>query len=399
MSFIAMFSASYCSEDEMARKLADRLGYADCTSEVIQAASRTGGVSGEKLVRAMQGPGFFFNNISHERERAVAFLRLALAEALCRDNLICQGYISLLAPRFIPHVLRVGVVADDKHRIVTAQQHGARDAAKLIRRDDQNAGRWIHYLFGADQPRDSLYDIVIPLHIVGIDAGVEIIRENSGKEALKTTDESRRLAEEHVVAARVGVALATRGYYFCDVFVHENTATIVINKETLRLGKLEQTLAKIAESVPGVKRVVTRVGPEYNQPNISFKMDITLPKKALLVDDEKEFVVTLSERLMLRDIPSVVVHDGEQALVQVSRDKPDVMVLDLKMPGIDGMQVLRQVKSSHPGIEVIILTGHGTEKDRIAAMELGAFAYLQKPVDVDVLARTMKEAYRKIGRQ
>jgi two-component system response regulator CpxR len=118
-----------------------------------------------------------------------------------------------------------------------------------------------------------------------------------------------------------------------------------------------------------------------------------------LVDDEKEFVVTLSERLMLRDIPSVVVHDGEQALVQVSRDKPDVMVLDLKMPGIDGMQVLRQVKSSHPGIEVIILTGHGTEKDRIAAMELGAFAYLQKPVDVDVLARTMKEAYRKIGRQ
>ena len=402
MSFIAMFSASYCSEDEMARKLADTLGYADCTSEVIQAASRTGAVSSEKLVRAMQGSGFFFNNISHERERAVAFLRLALAEAICRDNLICQGYVSLLAPRFIPHVLRVGVVADDKHRVMNARsqkRHSARDAAKLIRHDDQNAGRWIHYLFGPNQPRDSLYDIVIPLHTVGINDGVEIIRENIGKEALKTTSESRRLAEEHVVSARVGVALATRGYYFCDVNVHENTATIDIHKETLRLGKLEQTLTKIAESVPGVKRVVTRVGPEYNQPNISFKMDIAMPKKALLVDDEKEFVVTLSERLMMRDIDSVVVHDGEQALAQVSSDEPDVMVLDLKMPGIDGMQVLRQVKSSHPGIEVIILTGHGTEKDRITAMELGAFAYLQKPVDVDVLARTMKEAYRKIGRQ
>jgi DNA-binding NtrC family response regulator len=77
-------------------------------------------------------------------------------------------------------------------------------------------------------------------------------------------------------------------------------------------------------------------------------------------------------------------------------DEPEVMILDLKMPGIDGMEVLRQVKATQPDIEVIILTGHGNETDRETCMGLGAFAYLQKPVDIDVLSETMKQANEKI---
>ena len=72
------------------------------------------------------------------------------------------------------------------------------------------------------------------------------------------------------------------------------------------------------------------------------------------------------------------------------------MILDLRMPGIDGIEVLRQVKKSKPGIEVIILTGHGSDADRKLCMELGAFAYLQKPVDIDVLSSTLKKANEKI---
>ena len=74
------------------------------------------------------------------------------------------------------------------------------------------------------------------------------------------------------------------------------------------------------------------------------------------------------------------------------------MVLDLKMPGIDGIEVLRRVKQKHPAVEVIILTGHGSDREEKLAMELGAFAYLTKPVNIDVLADTMKQAYSKIGR-
>ena len=89
-------------------------------------------------------------------------------------------------------------------------------------------------------------------------------------------------------------------------------------------------------------------------------------------------------------------YDGESALEMLREDEPEVMILDLKMPGIDGMEVLRQVKATQPDIEVIILTGHGNETDRETCMGLGAFAYLQKPVDIDVLSETMKQANEKI---
>ncbi|MEW6113029.1 MAG: response regulator, partial [Thermodesulfobacteriota bacterium] len=76
-------------------------------------------------------------------------------------------------------------------------------------------------------------------------------------------------------------------------------------------------------------------------------------------------------------------------------DVPDVMVLDLKMPGIDGMEVLKRVRKAYPQVQVIILTGHGSEKDEAEARRLGAFAYLQKPVDIEKLIRTLKDAYKK----
>ncbi len=73
---------------------------------------------------------------------------------------------------------------------------------------------------------------------------------------------------------------------------------------------------------------------------------------------------------------------------------PDVMVLDLRMPGIDGLEVLERVKKAYPEVQVIILTGHGTEKDEKAARHLGAYKYLQKPVDVDKLVKTIRDAYK-----
>lgn len=117
--------------------------------------------------------------------------------------------------------------------------------------------------------------------------------------------------------------------------------------------------------------------------------------KVLLVDDEEEFVKALAERLKMRDLRSDTVLDGEEALSFVEDQEPDVMVLDLKMPGIDGMEVLRQVRRAYPKIQVIILTGHGTERDEEEAKRLGAFDYLEKPVNLDVLVKKMKAAYRR----
>jgi DNA-binding response OmpR family regulator len=120
-----------------------------------------------------------------------------------------------------------------------------------------------------------------------------------------------------------------------------------------------------------------------------------MPKfNVLLVDDEKEFVSTLAERMQMRGLDPKVAFNGEQALMILEDSLPDVMVLDLKMPGIDGLEVLRRVKKRYPQVQVIILTGHGSERDEAAARSLGAFDHLQKPVDINDLVRVMEQAFR-----
>jgi DNA-binding NtrC family response regulator len=116
--------------------------------------------------------------------------------------------------------------------------------------------------------------------------------------------------------------------------------------------------------------------------------------KVMLVDDEEEFVSTLSSRIKKRGFSSSVAITGEQALQFVDDQVPDVMVLDLKMPGIDGMEVLKRVKKSYPKVKVIILTGHGSEKNKTEAFSLGAFGYLQKPVKIDELIEQIMRAYK-----
>ncbi len=112
----------------------------------------------------------------------------------------------------------------------------------------------------------------------------------------------------------------------------------------------------------------------------------------LFVDDEEDFVRTMAERMEMREVGSEVALDGMQALQMLEEEIPDVMVLDLRMPGLDGMEVLRRVKSAYPQIEVIIMTGHGSASDEEEARRLGAYDYLQKPVDINDLMEIIRHA-------
>jgi DNA-binding response OmpR family regulator len=117
--------------------------------------------------------------------------------------------------------------------------------------------------------------------------------------------------------------------------------------------------------------------------------------KVLLVDDEEEFVETLADRLEMRDMEAGAVFNGAQALDAVKKEEPDVIVLDVKMPGMDGIEVLRRVKKAYPNVEVIILTGHGTDKDEEAARNLGAFDYIRKPADIEFLVPRIAKAFQR----
>ena len=112
----------------------------------------------------------------------------------------------------------------------------------------------------------------------------------------------------------------------------------------------------------------------------------------LLVDDEVEFISTLAERLELRGVNARVTYDGESALKAVAENEPQVMVLDVMMPGIKGLDVLQRVKEEHPRVRVILLTGQGKTRDGIEGMRYGAFAYLMKPLDLEELIHTLREA-------
>ena len=114
--------------------------------------------------------------------------------------------------------------------------------------------------------------------------------------------------------------------------------------------------------------------------------------KVLLVDDEEEFVTTLAERLQLRNIIPLVATDGNEALRIIDTERPPVVVVDVMMPVLGGLDVLQQIKSRYPKIQVILLTGRGSAQDGIKGMRLGAFDYLMKPVKIEGLIRKMNEA-------
>ncbi len=120
-----------------------------------------------------------------------------------------------------------------------------------------------------------------------------------------------------------------------------------------------------------------------------------LDGRVLLVDDEEQFLEVLAERLTARGLKVNTATCGEDALVRLDDRGYDVIVLDLAMPGIDGIETLRMIKRKDPAAEIIMLTGHASVKNGIAAMKLGAEDFLEKPVDLNVLLEKIGEAKHK----
>ena len=122
--------------------------------------------------------------------------------------------------------------------------------------------------------------------------------------------------------------------------------------------------------------------------------------KVLLVDDESPFVEALAKRLKLRELEVAIALSGPEALQKLENDPTtDVVVLDVKMPGMDGIETLKAIKARYPLMEVIMLTGHATVESAIDGMKVGALDYLMKPCDMDVLMAKVREAKNKKAAQ
>lgn len=114
--------------------------------------------------------------------------------------------------------------------------------------------------------------------------------------------------------------------------------------------------------------------------------------KVLLIDDEDEFVRTLAERLALRGYATRIASDGESGINRVVNEAFDVVLLDLMMPGLSGLDTLKQLKSINKDLPVILLTGHGSTKEGMEGMRMGAFDFLMKPLDINDLTHKIQSA-------
>ncbi len=396
MPIITVFSGTYCDAESVIGDVCKRTGYRHLDDgELVDQAVQSSGMAANKIHRALTSKVPVFNAFTRERECAMAHLRLAVAETLASDQLLLDGMCALLVPRQFQHVLRVCVIAERKTRgAAAARIEGLSDqeALQLVQRDDAERVLWAQRALGSADPWDAAhYDILVPTDKLELAEAVTLITAQSESPALVRSERTDQAVADFLLRVQVEVELAREGH---DVAVdtHDGAVTLTINRHVLLLKRLEAELSSIARRVSGVSSVRTVVGGEFHQADIYRKVDLEMPSKLLLVDDEREFVQTLSERLSMREIDSVIAYDGASALDLVNEEEPDVMILDLRMPGVNGIEVLRQVKATSPDVEVIILTGHGSEADRETCKQLGAFAYLRKPVNIDELGKTIEQA-------
>ena len=126
---------------------------------------------------------------------------------------------------------------------------------------------------------------------------------------------------------------------------------------------------------------------------------IRIPTKVLLVDDEEDFVEMLSLRLQEAGEKVSAAYSGKGCLDVLEKNNIDVVVLDIKMPGMDGMETLIEIRKRFPLVEVIMLTGHGSTETAVEGMRLGAFDYLMKPADFDDLTAKLQGARKRKDEQ
>jgi CheY-like chemotaxis protein len=338
-----------------------------------------------------------FNQFTLEKEKAVNMFRQILAKKLSApEEYLFHGFLTSLIPPEVTEVLRVLVVDQKEGRIERAVIEGLAidEAKKRIRNHDISAFSWTDFLFEKEAYDSSLYDLVVPVEQKDHREITKEILGSFHKTSILRTPESQIAVQDMKLVAEIENLLLSNGHKMA-VKAKDGHVTLVIQKSVLNFGGLETEVTDLVRQVTGVQGIVIERHKSYAD-SVYRQQKFELPSRVLFVDDEREFVQTVSQRLISRDVGTYGVFDGKEALDLIVEDRPEVMVLDLKMPGMHGVEVLRQTKELAPEVEVIILTGHGTTKDMEECMRLGAFAYMNKPVDIDELSATIKAANDKV---
>jgi len=401
MSSIAIFPCTFTPAAGIISELAKTLDLEVYDDEQLFAeTAKKHGMNGEKLKAVTYGKTSVFNQFTLEKEKAVNLMKAVVAAHLAsQTQFLFHGFLTSLIPARVTHVLKALVVDNKQGRMAFAMESGLseREAKKAIKADDVAAYNWSDFLFKKEAYDSALFDLVIPVEGRSRQEIMDGISKHFHTTSVLQTAEAMQAVQDMITEIEVEKLLLNSGHKM-EVKCTGGEVVLTVEKSVLSFSKLANDLTELATKVGGVNHVTVNKSVNYNE-SIYRRQNFELPSKVLFVDDEKDFVQTVSERLISRDVGTYGVYNGEEALELISEDRPDVMVLDLKMPGLHGVEVLRRTKELAPDIEVIILTGHGTSQDMQQCMELGAFAYMNKPVDIEELSATIKAANEKVHKK
>lgn len=385
-----------CHGEKVAALTAESMGFDRIDESLYTTSSKQFNIPRDKFVSALSGRVSLFNKFTREREKHIAGFKKIMTGLMKDDNILLHGIASSLIPGTISHVLRVCLIANWDYRIERAARRfkgSTIEAEKYVTEHDRLLYNWTTFLHNKRPFDPQLYDIVIPMHEMSVMDAAALIENHALSEPLRTTKRSVNALHDFFRATEINLRLVNSGYDV-EVDVFSDLAVLTIHTHVARLKSFREKISEIALGVEGISEVKTQIGDGFNYPSINPMSRVATPDRILICENEQEFMHTLSERLQAADLKSSVVYDGQQALEVAKKDEPAVMVLDLMMPGIDGLNTLRTIKEEHPDMKVIILTREFDPEEESLSHEMGAYAYLKKPVNVDKMARIMKSAYQ-----
>jgi cytidylate kinase len=268
--------------------------------DIIYETSHRFNISEKKLCNAL------YNKAQDVSSRLMAYIQLVIAEHVIDNNMLYYGFSAHLIPQNIAHVLKVCVIGDYHYRIqkaISKKTLTYKDALNQIKNDDNTLNLLTQYLYQKNAWDYSLYDILIPIDKISVDAIVNIISENISKGFIKTTEDSKQAVEDFLLFSKINVALNEKGYNL-NVICNNGQVKITTEKTLLRPEKFKEEISRIVYTVEGVTGIQFTTSPDYESIGYYSRFNITMPVKTLSMDDEKDFTLTLSKRLQASISPA-----------------------------------------------------------------------------------------------
>jgi len=232
MSIIATFAGTYCREEPVIREVVERTCCKYLTdADIVSKASLLSGLSENKILKAFHAKIPVFNHFTHERELSVAYLRLALAKTLSEDNILINGFSSLLIPASITDMLRICIIADIKSRVTAAGESGLSesDALKMLHKDDEDKTAWVKGILEKDDPWDSsVYDMVLPTDKMKPEQVGNLVAETIRRDSFARSLSAKKAIQDFVLASRIETEIIKEKHYAVTVEADAGKVTLTL---------------------------------------------------------------------------------------------------------------------------------------------------------------------------